>query len=182
MASSDAAQPSSLKVGFAGLGIMGTGMARNLLKSGLFASLSVWNRSIAKVGWAMLLASMNDVGEFVGLESFTNIHGYADAYRPSSAQIRRPVLTSADTVFIEGVASRLSKQIVLCLRCDYAGLPARFPLQYTGSCSHSSQTCRVKLVHSSVPLLDYASLYCASCTCTAAHSHLAAMRHGPVLM
>jgi 3-hydroxyisobutyrate dehydrogenase-like beta-hydroxyacid dehydrogenase len=55
MASSDAAnggaQPSSLKVGFAGLGIMGTGMARNLLKSGLFASVSVWNRSIAKVGW-----------------------------------------------------------------------------------------------------------------------------------
>jgi 3-hydroxyisobutyrate dehydrogenase-like beta-hydroxyacid dehydrogenase len=38
-----------LKVGFLGLGIMGTGMVRNLMKAG-FASVTVWNRSIAKVG------------------------------------------------------------------------------------------------------------------------------------
>ncbi|GIL82520.1 hypothetical protein Vretimale_11943 [Volvox reticuliferus] len=35
-------------VGFLGLGIMGEAMARNLLKSGLFASVKVWNRTLAK--------------------------------------------------------------------------------------------------------------------------------------
>lgn len=40
------------KVGFLGLGIMGTAMARNLLKSGEFASVVVWNRTLAKVGRA----------------------------------------------------------------------------------------------------------------------------------
>ncbi|KAG2432149.1 hypothetical protein HXX76_009072 [Chlamydomonas incerta] len=37
-----------LNVGFLGLGIMGEAMARNLLKSGLFASVTVWNRTLAK--------------------------------------------------------------------------------------------------------------------------------------
>lgn len=37
-----------LKVGFLGLGIMGEAMARNLLKSGKFASVMVWNRTLAK--------------------------------------------------------------------------------------------------------------------------------------
>ncbi|EFJ44056.1 hypothetical protein VOLCADRAFT_65267 [Volvox carteri f. nagariensis] len=37
-----------LRVGFLGLGIMGEAMARNLLKSGLFASVMVWNRTMAK--------------------------------------------------------------------------------------------------------------------------------------
>ncbi len=37
-----------LSVGFLGLGIMGEAMARNLLKSGLFASVTVWNRTLAK--------------------------------------------------------------------------------------------------------------------------------------
>ena len=36
-------------VGFLGLGIMGEAMARNLLKSGKFESVTVWNRSSAKV-------------------------------------------------------------------------------------------------------------------------------------
>ncbi|GLI70686.1 hypothetical protein VaNZ11_015626 [Volvox africanus] len=38
------------RVGFLGLGIMGEAMARNLLKSGLFASVTVWNRTLAKCG------------------------------------------------------------------------------------------------------------------------------------
>lgn len=37
-----------LAVGFLGLGIMGEAMARNLLKSGLFESVTVWNRTLAK--------------------------------------------------------------------------------------------------------------------------------------
>lgn len=37
-----------LNVGFLGLGIMGEAMARNLMKSGLFASVTVWNRTLAK--------------------------------------------------------------------------------------------------------------------------------------
>ncbi|KAG2488739.1 hypothetical protein HYH03_012738 [Edaphochlamys debaryana] len=37
-----------LNVGFLGLGIMGEAMARNLLKSGLFASVTVWNRTLSK--------------------------------------------------------------------------------------------------------------------------------------
>lgn len=37
-----------MHVGFLGLGIMGEAMARNLLKSGLFASVTVWNRTLAK--------------------------------------------------------------------------------------------------------------------------------------
>ncbi|KAF8073093.1 NPF8.3 [Scenedesmus sp. PABB004] len=37
-----------LVVGYLGLGIMGTAMARNLLKSGRFAKVVVWNRSSAK--------------------------------------------------------------------------------------------------------------------------------------
>jgi 3-hydroxyisobutyrate dehydrogenase-like beta-hydroxyacid dehydrogenase len=36
-------------VGFLGLGIMGEAMARNLVKSGKFASVTVWNRSDNKV-------------------------------------------------------------------------------------------------------------------------------------
>ena len=36
----------SAPVGFIGLGIMGLGMARNLLRSG--RTLVVWNRSVAK--------------------------------------------------------------------------------------------------------------------------------------
>lgn len=39
---------SKLTVGFLGLGIMGTAMARNLLKSGQFERVVVWNRSPAK--------------------------------------------------------------------------------------------------------------------------------------
>lgn len=35
-------------VGFLGLGIMGTAMARNLLKSGHFAEVIVWNRTLSK--------------------------------------------------------------------------------------------------------------------------------------
>ncbi len=38
-----------IKVGFIGLGIMGTAMARNLLKSGLFAEVMVHNRTLSKV-------------------------------------------------------------------------------------------------------------------------------------
>ena len=37
-----------LNVGFLGLGIMGEAMARNLIKSGLFASVTVWNRTLIK--------------------------------------------------------------------------------------------------------------------------------------
>lgn len=37
-----------LTVGFLGLGIMGTAMARNLLKSGTFADVVVWNRTLSK--------------------------------------------------------------------------------------------------------------------------------------
>lgn len=36
-------------VGFMGLGIMGTAMARNLLKSGKFKAVYVWNRTLSKV-------------------------------------------------------------------------------------------------------------------------------------
>jgi hypothetical protein len=37
-------------VGFMGMGIMGEAMARNLLKSGKFAKVYVWNRTLSKVG------------------------------------------------------------------------------------------------------------------------------------
>jgi len=37
-------------IGYLGMGIMGTAMARNLLKSGQF-ELVVWNRNQDKVGW-----------------------------------------------------------------------------------------------------------------------------------
>ena len=37
-----------LTVGFAGMGIMGTPMARNLMKSGRFADVYVWNRTLSK--------------------------------------------------------------------------------------------------------------------------------------
>lgn len=36
-------------VGFLGMGIMGEPMARNLLKSGKFSSVMVWNRTASKV-------------------------------------------------------------------------------------------------------------------------------------
>lgn len=36
-------------VGFLGMGIMGTAMARNLNNSGLFGPISVWNRTLSKV-------------------------------------------------------------------------------------------------------------------------------------
>ena len=36
-------------IGFLGLGIMGEPMARNLLKSGKFSSVTVWNRTASKV-------------------------------------------------------------------------------------------------------------------------------------
>ncbi len=39
----------TLRIGYLGLGIMGEACARNLLKSGLFASVHVWNRNSAKV-------------------------------------------------------------------------------------------------------------------------------------
>ena len=39
-------------VGFLGMGIMGVAMARNLVKSGQFASVHVWNRTLSKVGRA----------------------------------------------------------------------------------------------------------------------------------
>mmetsp|Transcript_21782 Transcript_21782/g.37153 ORF Transcript_21782/g.37153 Transcript_21782/m.37153 type:complete len:297 (-) Transcript_21782:612-1502(-) len=42
------ADTKQLHVGFLGLGIMGLPMARNLLKSGLFASVTVWNRTLSK--------------------------------------------------------------------------------------------------------------------------------------
>ncbi len=38
-----------LTVGYLGIGIMGEACARNLLKSGLFVEVHVWNRSAAKV-------------------------------------------------------------------------------------------------------------------------------------
>jgi glutamyl-tRNA reductase len=38
-----------LKVGVVGMGIMGEPMARNLLKAGKFASVTVWNRTVSKV-------------------------------------------------------------------------------------------------------------------------------------
>jgi 3-hydroxyisobutyrate dehydrogenase-like beta-hydroxyacid dehydrogenase len=37
-------------VGFLGLGIMGAAMAHNLLKSGKFSKVVVWNRTLSKVG------------------------------------------------------------------------------------------------------------------------------------
>lgn len=37
-----------LTVGFLGLGIMGTAMAYNLLKSGAFADVVIWNRTLSK--------------------------------------------------------------------------------------------------------------------------------------
>lgn len=40
---------SKMDVGFVGLGIMGEPMAQNLLASGKFASVTVWNRTQAKV-------------------------------------------------------------------------------------------------------------------------------------
>lgn len=40
--------PVEMKVGFLGLGIMGEACARNLLKSGKFAEVMVWNRTLAK--------------------------------------------------------------------------------------------------------------------------------------
>ena len=42
-------------VGFLGLGIMGEAMARNLLKSDQYESVTVWNRSSDKVLPAALL-------------------------------------------------------------------------------------------------------------------------------
>ncbi|GLC35117.1 Putative oxidoreductase glyr1 [Pleodorina starrii] len=42
------AEGTKMRIGFLGLGIMGEAMARNLLKSGLFASVTVWNRTLAK--------------------------------------------------------------------------------------------------------------------------------------
>lgn len=46
--------PTGQTVGFLGMGIMGEAMARNLLKSGLFKAVYVWNRSADKVrcGWS----------------------------------------------------------------------------------------------------------------------------------
>lgn len=44
-----------ISVGFLGLGIMGTAMARNLLKSDLFSSVTVWNRTLSKVGSVHLM-------------------------------------------------------------------------------------------------------------------------------
>lgn len=38
-----------LTVGYLGMGIMGSAMARNLLKSGIFKDVYVWNRSSGKV-------------------------------------------------------------------------------------------------------------------------------------
>lgn len=46
-----------LNVGFIGLGIMGTAMARNLLKSGKFISVYVWNRTLSKAGGHTLWCS-----------------------------------------------------------------------------------------------------------------------------
>ena len=40
--------PSDLKFGFLGLGIMGSGMVKNLLNSG--HNITVWNRTSEKVG------------------------------------------------------------------------------------------------------------------------------------
>jgi glyoxylate/succinic semialdehyde reductase len=41
--------PEPTIVGFMGMGIMGTAMARNLLKSGKFKEVHVWNRTLSKV-------------------------------------------------------------------------------------------------------------------------------------
>lgn len=49
-------------VGFLGLGIMGQAMARNLLKSGKFANVVVWNRTLSKVrvgGWVCVAAAQH---------------------------------------------------------------------------------------------------------------------------
>lgn len=43
------AAESKMDVGFVGLGIMGEPMAQNLLASGKFASVTVWNRTQSKV-------------------------------------------------------------------------------------------------------------------------------------
>ena len=46
-----------LTVGYLGLGIMGQACANNLLNSGLFAAVHVWNRNAAKVQGATAAAS-----------------------------------------------------------------------------------------------------------------------------
>ncbi|KAL6763321.1 hypothetical protein V8C86DRAFT_2498832 [Haematococcus lacustris] len=46
--SAEAGAASKMKIGFLGMGIMGVAMARNLLKSGLFESVTVWNRTLSK--------------------------------------------------------------------------------------------------------------------------------------
>ena len=49
-------QPSTLKFGFLGLGIMGSGMVKNLLNSG--HKVIVWNRTTEKVPYLSLLISI----------------------------------------------------------------------------------------------------------------------------
>jgi hypothetical protein len=56
VAEQNGSRVADIRVGFLGLGIMGTGMARNLMKAG-FASVTVWNRSSAKVGNSITLAA-----------------------------------------------------------------------------------------------------------------------------
>ena len=43
-----------MDVGFVGLGIMGEPMAQNLLASGKFASVTIWNRTQSKVSCVLL--------------------------------------------------------------------------------------------------------------------------------
>lgn len=48
------ASDSKMDVGLIGLGIMGEPMAANLLSSGKFSSVTVWNRTQSKVGFLVL--------------------------------------------------------------------------------------------------------------------------------
>jgi 3-hydroxyisobutyrate dehydrogenase-like beta-hydroxyacid dehydrogenase len=48
----------SLDIGFIGLGIMGEAMARNLLKSGKFNSVTVYNRTASKVRIVIYIADI----------------------------------------------------------------------------------------------------------------------------
>lgn len=48
------AAETKMDVGFVGLGIMGEPMAQNLLASGKFASVTIWNRTQSKVSCVLL--------------------------------------------------------------------------------------------------------------------------------
>jgi len=71
-------QPSTLKFGFLGLGIMGSGMVKNLLNSG--HKVIVWNRTSEKVPYHNMFISSLENQVFVRLELGCRVKMYFSLY------------------------------------------------------------------------------------------------------